>query len=113
MVKWLEAEDYDVSYATNIDVDLDPNLLLAHKGFLSVGCAERRAGQLRRRHVHGGCEYDLRPLAADEGAEQRGLLALAIDTGDVRDWRHSHGADPNPRGRRPNRSDCAEQRAKP
>ena len=37
MVNFLEANGYDVTYATNLDVDRDPNLLLTHKAFLSVG----------------------------------------------------------------------------
>ncbi len=37
MLAWLEREGYDVTYATNVDVDADPNLLLNHKAFLSVG----------------------------------------------------------------------------
>ena len=37
MLQWLEREGYDVSYATNVDLDADPNLLLNHKAFLSVG----------------------------------------------------------------------------
>jgi len=37
MLTWLEREGYDVSYATNVDVDADSNLLLNHKAFLSVG----------------------------------------------------------------------------
>jgi hypothetical protein len=37
MVRWLERNGYDVTYATNIDVHENPNLLLNHKGFLSVG----------------------------------------------------------------------------
>ena len=37
MVSFLEANRYEVSYATNLDVDRDPNLLLSHKAFLSVG----------------------------------------------------------------------------
>ena len=37
MVQFLEQNGYDVSYATNLDVDRDANLLLSHKAFLSVG----------------------------------------------------------------------------
>jgi hypothetical protein len=37
MVQFLEAEGYDVTYATNVDVDEDPTLLASHKAFLSVG----------------------------------------------------------------------------
>lgn len=36
MPRWLEANGYDVSYAMNVDVDLDPDQLLSHKAFLSV-----------------------------------------------------------------------------
>ena len=37
MVRWLEREGYDVTYATNIDVHQNPKLLHNHKSFLSVG----------------------------------------------------------------------------
>ena len=37
MVLWLEREGYDVTYATNLDVHRDPQLLIRHRGFLSVG----------------------------------------------------------------------------
>ena len=37
MVRWLEANGYDVSYITGIDTDRAGNLLLNHKVFLSVG----------------------------------------------------------------------------
>ena len=37
MLQWLERGGYDISYATNVDVDADANLLLSHKVFLSVG----------------------------------------------------------------------------
>ena len=47
MLKWLEAEGYDVSYATNVDVSADPNLLLSHKVFLSVGHDEYWSWDMR------------------------------------------------------------------
>ncbi len=47
MLQWLEREGYDVSYATNVDVDDDPNLLLSHKAFLSVGHDEYWSWQMR------------------------------------------------------------------
>jgi hypothetical protein len=47
MLAWLEAEGYDVSYATNIDVDRDPTLLLNHKAFLSVGHDEYWSWRMR------------------------------------------------------------------
>jgi hypothetical protein len=37
MARWLESQGYDVSYVTNMDVHADPNLLLQHKTFMSVG----------------------------------------------------------------------------
>lgn len=37
MVRWLEANGYDVTYTTGIDTDRLGNLLLNHKIFLSVG----------------------------------------------------------------------------
>jgi hypothetical protein len=37
MARWLESQSYDVSYVTNMDVHSNPNLLLQHKVFLSVG----------------------------------------------------------------------------
>jgi hypothetical protein len=37
MVRWLESQGYDVNYVTNVDVHANPQLLLNHKIFLSVG----------------------------------------------------------------------------
>ncbi len=36
-LQFLEREGYDVTYATNVDIDRYPDLLLSHKAFLSVG----------------------------------------------------------------------------
>ena len=47
MVRWLEREGYDVSYCTNLDTHADPNLLLTHKAFLSVGHDEYWSWQMR------------------------------------------------------------------
>jgi len=47
MVRFLESNGYDVAYATNIDVDQDPNLLLMHKAFLSVGHDEYWSWKMR------------------------------------------------------------------
>jgi hypothetical protein len=47
MAQWLEREGYDISYATNIDVDQDPNLLLNHKAFLSIGHDEYWSWRMR------------------------------------------------------------------
>jgi Domain of unknown function (DUF4082)/Bacterial Ig-like domain/Bacterial Ig domain len=37
MVRWLEANGYDVSYTSGVDVDRRGNLLTNHKAYLSVG----------------------------------------------------------------------------
>ena len=58
MVRWLEANGYDVSYISGVDTDRSGALLLQHKLFLSVGHdeywsgaqrSERRSGARRRR----------------------------------------------------------------
>ncbi len=47
MVQWLEKEGYDVSYATNVDVDDNPTLLWNHKAFLAVGHDEYWSWRMR------------------------------------------------------------------
>lgn len=47
MVRFLEASGYDVSYATNVDVDGDPALLRSHRAFLSVGHDEYWSWKMR------------------------------------------------------------------
>lgn len=47
MVRWLEREGYDVTYATNIDVHQNPKLLQNHKSFLSVGHDEYWSWNMR------------------------------------------------------------------
>ena len=37
MVRWLEANGYDLSYTTGVDVDRDGVAADAHKAFLSIG----------------------------------------------------------------------------
>ena len=37
LIRWLEREGYDVSYATNLDIDADPAGLRAHRAILSIG----------------------------------------------------------------------------
>ncbi|HSN05381.1 MAG TPA: N,N-dimethylformamidase beta subunit family domain-containing protein [Nitrospira sp.] len=48
MVRWLEKEGYDVTYATNIDVHANPSLLASHKAFLSIGHDEYWSWEMRR-----------------------------------------------------------------
>lgn len=50
MIRWLEREGYDVTYATNIDVHARPALLESHKAFLSVGHDEYWSWEMRH-HV--------------------------------------------------------------
>jgi hypothetical protein len=47
MIRWLEANGYDVSYMSEIDTDRSGSLLLQHKVFLSVGHDEYWSGQQR------------------------------------------------------------------
>jgi len=51
-VQFLEQNGYDVTYATNIDVARDPNLLLTHKAFLSVGHDEYWSWTMRDNVEH-------------------------------------------------------------
>ncbi|MEU4695236.1 N,N-dimethylformamidase beta subunit family domain-containing protein [Actinoplanes sp. NPDC023714] len=47
MVRWLEANGYDVSYIAGVDADRSGPLLKNHKAFLSVGHDEYWSGQQR------------------------------------------------------------------
>jgi len=47
MVRWLEANGYDVTYISGVDTDRAGSLLLNHKVFLSVGHDEYWSGQQR------------------------------------------------------------------
>ncbi|SIO61560.1 Mo-co oxidoreductase dimerisation domain-containing protein [Singulisphaera sp. GP187] len=47
MVRWLEANGYDVSYFTGVDSDRYGSEILQHHGFLSVGHDEYWSGQQR------------------------------------------------------------------
>jgi chitodextrinase len=47
MVRWLEANGYDVSYFTGVDSDLRGDLIRNHKVFLSVGHDEYWSGRQR------------------------------------------------------------------
>jgi hypothetical protein len=47
MVRWLEANGYDVSYISGVDTDRDGSSLLQHKVFLSVGHDEYWSGAQR------------------------------------------------------------------
>ncbi|HEY9827621.1 MAG TPA: N,N-dimethylformamidase beta subunit family domain-containing protein, partial [Stenomitos sp.] len=47
MIRWLEANGYDVSYFTGVDSDLRGNLIRNHKAFLSLGHDEYWSGPQR------------------------------------------------------------------
>ncbi|WP_317164797.1 DUF4082 domain-containing protein [Hymenobacter ginkgonis] len=47
MIRWLEANGYDVSYSTDVDTDRRGSLLLKHRVFLSVGHDEYWSGAAR------------------------------------------------------------------
>ncbi len=47
MIRWLEKSGYDVTYCTNIDVHRDPQLLLSHRAFISVGHDEYWTREMR------------------------------------------------------------------
>ena len=47
MIRWLEANGYNVSYTTGVDTDRRGNLLTNHKVFLSVGHDEYWSGAQR------------------------------------------------------------------
>ena len=47
MVRWLEHQGYDLTYATDLDTHENPNLLLSHKVFLAVGHAEYWSWNMR------------------------------------------------------------------
>ncbi len=46
MVRWLEKEGYNVTYATDVDIETNPNLLNGRKGFLNVGHDEYYSQQM-------------------------------------------------------------------
>ncbi|WP_308250072.1 DUF4082 domain-containing protein [Sphaerisporangium fuscum] len=52
MVRWLEANGYDVSYISSIDTSAQGNLLLNHKAFLSVGHDEYWSNEMRTNVVN-------------------------------------------------------------
>jgi hypothetical protein len=47
MVRWLEREGYDVTYATNLDTHANPSLLANRRAFLSVGHDEYWSYEMR------------------------------------------------------------------
>jgi hypothetical protein len=47
MLRWLESQGYDLTYATNMDVHENPNQLLQHRVFLSVGHDEYWSEEMR------------------------------------------------------------------
>ena len=46
-VRWLERQGYDVTYATSLDLHEQPNLLLSHAAYLSIGHNEYWSTEMR------------------------------------------------------------------
>jgi hypothetical protein len=53
LVRWLESQGYDVTYATGIDTHENPSLLLSHKVFLVVGHDEYWSRSVRDNVTRG------------------------------------------------------------
>ena len=53
MVRWLERQGYDVTYATDIDTHENPNTVLSHKAFLVVGHDEYWSRNMRDNVTRG------------------------------------------------------------
>jgi hypothetical protein len=47
MIRWLERNNYNVTYTTDVDMARDPNPLLSHKALLVVGHGEYWSWQMR------------------------------------------------------------------
>ncbi|QBD77586.1 hypothetical protein EPA93_16945 [Ktedonosporobacter rubrisoli] len=47
IIRWLEREGYNVSYISNIDLHTNPQLLLRHKAYLSIGHDEYWTKEMR------------------------------------------------------------------
>jgi hypothetical protein len=52
MVRWLEAQGYNVSYATDVDIETNANLMNGHKAFINTGHDEYYSAMMRS-HVQG------------------------------------------------------------
>lgn len=76
MVRFLEREGYDVSYATNVDVHRDAALVAKHRVFVSMGHDEYWSQQMRD-HV--------------EHARDHGSTSLAFLSGNVSYWQVRFG----------------------
>ena len=93
MAHFLEREGYDVTYATNYETDNNPNLLLNHKAFLSVGHDEYWTWKMRQnveaaraKGIHLGffgsndCYWQIRYEASPvNGAARRTIVAYKYD----------------------------------
>jgi hypothetical protein len=53
MVRWLESQGYDITYATDIDTHENPNTVLTHKVFLVVGHDEYWSRNMRDNVTQG------------------------------------------------------------
>jgi hypothetical protein len=87
MATFLERNGFDVSYCTDIDTHLDPNSLLGHKAFLSVGHDEYWSWEMRanvkRARDHGvnlgffsanTCYWQIRFASDSRGNPNRSIV---------------------------------------
>jgi Abnormal spindle-like microcephaly-assoc'd, ASPM-SPD-2-Hydin len=57
MIHWLEAQGYNVTYATNVDIESNPNLLAGRKAFINTGHDEYYSDNMRTNlqgYINGG-----------------------------------------------------------
>ena len=57
MVRWLEANGYNVTYATNVDIEENPGLLVGRKAFVNTGHDEYYSDAMRANlqgYINGG-----------------------------------------------------------
>src|SRR2546421_5146974 len=52
MIRWLEAQGYNVTYATDVDLETNPNLLNGRKGLINTGHDEYFSANMRS-HLQG------------------------------------------------------------
>src|SRR5205823_4334457 len=57
LVRWLEKQGYNVTYATDVDIETNPSLLSGRKGFLNTGHDEYYSANMRtnlQSYINGG-----------------------------------------------------------
>jgi hypothetical protein len=57
MIRWLESQGYNVTYATDVDIETNPNLLSGRKAFINTGHDEYYSDNMRTNlqgYINGG-----------------------------------------------------------